>query len=270
MQVSRSGFYDYLERKRRAPDPIRMEMIAHIKTLAKESRYTYGTRRMTEALQKLNYSVGRFLVRRLMREAGVAVRYRRKYRVTTDSSHKRPVVENLLMRNFSTSAPNQVWVSDITYINTREGWLYLAVVMDLYSRRVVGWAMSNRIKGDLVCDAMRMAIAFRRPKPNQLIHHSDRGSQYASRAFCKLLKTYKIKGSMSRKGDCWDNAVIESFFGSLKNECVYWKTYSTREQARHDIVDYITMFYNSHRMHSYLDYSSPNNFEMNNYSAKAA
>ena len=161
-------------------------------------------------------------------------------------------------------------MSDITYIYTREGWLYLAIVMDLYSRKVVGWAMSNRMKSDLVCDAMRMAIAFRQPRPDELTHHSDRGSQYASQAFKQLLKKHKIKGSMSRKGDCWDNAVIESFFGSLKNECVHWMDYHTRAHARRDIVDYIAMFYNSHRTHSYLDYLSPNEFEMNNYCAKAA
>ena len=205
-----------------------------------------------------------------MREAGVWVRYRRRYRVTTDSDHHQPVFPNRLERDFEVQEPNQVWASDITYVWTHEGWLYLAVVIDLYSRKVVGWSLGKRLTSSLVCDALRMAVWNRRPPKGQLIHHSDRGVQYASKAFRKLLEGQGIAGSMSRKGDCWDNAVVESFFGTLKSERVHWQSYQTREQARADIVEYITMFYNSHRLHSYLGYQSPDEFERNGRLADAA
>ena len=169
-----------------------------------------------------------------MREAGVQVRHRKKYTVTTNSNHQQPVYENLLSRQFDVAHPDQVYASDVTYIWTQEGWLYLAVVIDLYSRKVVGWSMSSRMKAQLVCDALRMAIWRRRPKAG-LIHHSDRGSQYASKAFRQLLKVHGFQGSMSRKGNCWDNAVVESFFGSLKQERVQWRSYQTRNEAQQDI-----------------------------------
>ena len=195
-----------------------------------------------------------------MREAGVQVRHRKKFKVTTNSNHKQPVFDNLLERQFDVPQPDQAYVADITYIWTQEGWLYLAVVIDLYSRKVVGWSMSSRMKAQLVCDALKMAIWQRRPKAG-LIHHSDRGSQYAGKAFRKLLKAHDIKGSMSRKGNCWDNAVAESFFGSLKQERVQWRSYQTRYEAQQDILNYISMFYNSYRLHSTLGYTSPNEFE---------
>jgi transposase InsO family protein len=163
-----------------------------------------------------------------------------------------------------------VWVGDITYLWTQQGWLYLAVVIDLYSRKVVGWSMGKRLTSSLVCDALRMALWRRRPPKGQLIHHSDRGVQYASRPFRRLLKAHGVEGSMSRKGDCWDNAVVESFFGSLKSERVHWRSYQTREEARADIVEYIAMFYNSHRLHSYLGYQSPDQFEKSGHMAKVA
>ena len=195
-----------------------------------------------------------------MRKAGVQVRHRKKYTVTTNSNHKLPLFENVLDRQFDVSGSDQVYASDVTYIWTQEGWLYLAVVIDLYSRKVVGWSMNSRMKAQLVCDALTMAIWLRRPKAG-LIHHSDRGSQYASKAFRKLLKVHGIKGSMSRKGDCWDNAVVESFFGSLKQERVHWRHYQTRYEAQQDVLNYISMFYNSYRMHSYLGYRSPDQYE---------
>jgi transposase InsO family protein len=193
-----------------------------------------------------------------MREAGVAAQYKKKYKVTTNSEHENPVFENLLRRNFDVEKPGQIYVSDITYIWTREGWLYLAVVIDLYHRKVVGWSMDSRMKAKLVC-ALRMAI-WKERVGTGLIHHSDRGSQYASRKFRKLLEVHKLKGSMSRKGDCWDNAVAESFFASLKKECVSRTNYKTRTQAKQDILRYIIMFYNSIRLHSYLGYCSPNEY----------
>ena len=166
--------------------------------------------------------------------------------------------------------PDHVYAGDITYVWTQQGWLYLAVVIDLYSRKVVGWSMGRRLKSALVCDALQMALWRRRPPKGQLIHHSDRGVQYASHAFRRLLKAHGIEGSMSRKGDCWDNAVVESFFGSLKSERVHWRSYQSREEARADIVEYITMFYNSRRLHSYLGYQSPDEFERNGQLANAA
>ena len=187
-------------------------------------------------------------------------RLRRKYKVTTNSDHQQPVFDNVLSRDFDAQKPDQAYVSDITYIWTQEGWLYLAVVIDLFSRKVVGWSMSSRMSAQLVCDALTMALWQRKPKAG-LIHHSDRGSQYASRQFRQLLAQYKVTGSMSRKGDCWDNAVVESFFGTLKQERVQWRHYQSRHAAQQDILQYITMFYNSQRMHSYLDYKSPNQYE---------
>jgi Transposase and inactivated derivatives len=195
-----------------------------------------------------------------MKEADVSVRRRRKYKVTTNSDHQQPVFDNVLSRDFDAQKPDQAYVSDITYIWTQEGWLYLAVVIDLFSRKVVGWSMSSRMSAQLVCDALTMALWQRKPKAG-LIHHSDRGSQYASRQFRQLLAQYKVTGSMSRKGDCWDNAVVESFFGTLKQERVQWRHYQSRHAAQQDILQYITMFYNSQRMHSYLDYKSPNQYE---------
>jgi len=271
MGVSRNGFYDYLRRQQRDPDPEHEEKLGWVKNLAEASDHTYGSRRMAEALRALGYGgTGRYQARSLMREAGVWVRYRRRYRVTTNSDHRQPVFENRLERAFAVDAPDHVYAGDITYVWTQQGWLYLAVVIDLYSRKVVGWSIGRRLKSALVCDALQMALWRRRPPTGQLIHHSDRGVQYASHAFRRLLKAHGIEGSMSRKGDCWDNAVVESFFGTLKSERVHWRSYQTREQARADIVEYITMFYNSRRLHSYLGYQSPDEFERNGQLANAA
>jgi transposase InsO family protein len=204
-----------------------------------------------------------------MKRAGVSVKQRKRFRVTTQSKHNLPVAPNMLDRQFDVPEPNRVWVSDITYIWTREGWLYLAVVMDLFSRQIVGWSMSRRINSKLVMDALLMAIWHRKPSAG-LIFHSDRGSQYCSHAFQRLLRMHKIACSMSRKGDCWDNAVIESFFGSLKMERIHFRNYLNRKDARGDIVDYIEMFYNSKRIHSYLGYISPREFEKSWFVKKAA
>jgi transposase InsO family protein len=259
--VLRSGYYHY-EKQRKNPRDLQQhnEMLAHIKWLAEASDYSYGSRRMKKAMNILCYPMSRDKARKLMREAGVRVRQRKKYKVTTNSNHKQPVYDNLLQREFDVAQTDQAYVADITYIWTQEGWLYLAVVIDLCSRKVVGWSMSSRMKAQLVCDALRMAIWRRKPKAG-LIHHSDRGSQYASKDFRRLLKAQGYKGSMSRKGNCWDNAVAESFFGSLKQERVQWRHYQTRYEAQQDILDYISMFYNGHRLHSTLGYMSPNEYE---------
>lgn len=232
-----------------------------VRTIAHGSRYSYGSRRMSRALKALGYSVGRSLASSLMRSMGIKVRFRKKYKATTQSNHRRPVFENLLNRQFTVSAADKAYASDITYIWTQEGWLYLSVVMDLFSRKIVGFSMSERIKANLVCDALKMALWTRRSAEGWVVH-SDRGVQYASQAYHQLLNTYRCIGSMSRKGDCWDNSVVESFFGSLKQERVQWKHYQSRNEARQDILDYITMFYNCNRLHSYLGYKSPNQFEL--------
>jgi len=256
--VKRSGYYAFQKRKK--VNESHQEMLEWVKEVAKSSDYTYGSRRMKKALNTLCYPVSRNKARKLMQEAGVEVRRRRKYKVTTNSNHKLPLFDNLLKRAFDVAKPDQVYASDITYIWTQEGWLYLAVVIDLYSRKIVGWSMSSRMKAEVVCDALTMAIWQRQPAEG-LIHHSDRVSQYASKAFRRLLNTHSIKGSMSRKGDCWDNAVVESFFGTLKQERVHWQSYQTRYEAQQDMLRYISMFYNSERLHSYLDYMSPNDYE---------
>ena len=191
----------------------------------------------------------------------------KKYKVTTKSNHKKPVFENVLNRNFTPSEPDRAYVSDITYVSTQEGWLYLAVVIDLFSRKVVGWSMSSRMKTDLVCDALKMAVWQRNPKPG-LIVHSDRGSQYASTAYRKLLNIWGCIGSMSRKGNCWDNSVAESFFGSLKQERTQWRHYQTRSEAHQDVLSYITILYNDFQLHSTIGYKSPNQFEKEMRSSK--
>ena len=259
--VSRQGYYHYSKvtvNKQKTVE--HQEMLEWIKELAILTDFSYGSRRMKRALNTLSYIVSRNRVRKLMREAGISVRRKKKYKVTTDSKHQNPIYPNVLKRRFNVSGIDQVYVSDITYISTGEGWLYLAVVIDLCSRKVVGWSTNKKMKAKLVCDALKMALWQRRPKPG-LIHHSDRGSQYASDAFRQLLNDNEIIGSMSRKGNCWDNAVAESFFGSLKQERVQWYDYRTRDEARQDIVQYISMFYNSYRLHSTLDYVCPNDFE---------
>lgn len=215
---------------------------------------------MKKALNGLGYPVSRQKARTLMREAKVQVRHRKKYKVTTNSNHKQPVFENLVKREFDIDQPDQVYAADITYVWTQEGGLYLAVVIDLCTRKVVGWSMSSRMKTQLVCDALQMAI-WRRQSKTGLIHHSDRGSQYASKAFRRWLKAHGIDASMNRKGDCWENAVVESFFGTLKQERVQWRNYQSCYEAQQDILDDISMFYNSRRLHSHLGYMSPNEFE---------
>jgi transposase InsO family protein len=260
MQVTRSGFYHWLEQRSSVRQQMNEKLVPLVREIHRESKGTYGTRRMARALRELGVSCGRARARTLMNLAGVTARQRRKFKVTTDSKHSLPVAPNLLERDFTASRPNEVWVSDITYIWTNQGWLYLAVVLDLFSRQVVGWSMGNRITRKLAMNALRMAFWRRRPGAGT-IFHSDRGSQYCCKDFQKLLESYGMRSSMSRKGDCWDNAVAESFFGSLKTERVFFEHYKTREEARLDIVDYIEMFYNCKRLHSYLGYVSPRRFE---------
>jgi putative transposase len=262
--VQTNNYYSYQKRQTDKPDDLRhQEMLEWVKDIAKFSDNTYGERRIQKVLNTLSFPVSRRKTAQLMKEAGVWVRYKKKYKATTNSDYKKPIYDNILKQDFVAQQPDLVWVQDITYVWTSEGWLYLAVVIDLYSRKVVGWSMSTRMKASLVCDALTMAIWQRQPTAG-LILHSDQGVQYASKAYRRLIKTHGFEGSMSKKGYCWDNAVAESFFGSLKQERVHWRNYSTRFNAQQDILNYMAMWYNSHRLHSYLDYQSPNDFEREN------
>jgi len=258
--VSRNGFYTFKKNGCGKPSPGRKQLHEIVVEISEASNRTYGSRRIKEELCAKGHHVGRHKAARLMKEADVSVRSRKKFKLTTDSGHNLPVFDNVLNREFYRERPDQAYVGDITYIWTQEGWLYLAVVIDLFSRKVVGWSMSSRMKKQLVCDALNMAIMGRTPSPG-LICHTDRGSQYASKQYRKLLTKNGIVGSMSRKGNCWDNSVAESFFGSLKQENVQWQNYQTRHEAQQDVLEYITMNYNERRLHSYLGYVSPNNFE---------
>ncbi len=256
LEVSRAGFYAWRNRPESTHKREDKRLIELVKASFKESRDTYGYRRVYKDLRAQGERCSKHRIARLMRQNEIHPKTRRKFKMTTDSNHDKPIYDNLLRQQFNAAAPNQRWVSDITYISTVEGWLYLAVIMDLYSRRIVGWSMSHRMQESLVIDAMRMAL-FRRRVKSSLLLHSDRGSQYASDNFQQLLREHGISCSMSRKGNCWDNAAMESFFHSLKTECVYHERLQTRDDAKKTIFDYIEVFYNQRRRHSFLNYLSP-------------
>jgi putative transposase len=253
LAVSRAGFYAWRKRPESHRQREDKRLGALIKASFEQSRKTYGYRRVCKDLQAQNEICGAYRIARLMKRQELRAKARRKFKVTTDSKHNKPIHENLLRRQFNAPAPNQRWVSDITYIPTVEGWLYLAVMMDLYSRRIVGWSMSNRLQESLVLDAMRMSL-FRRKIKSSLLLHSDRGSQYASDNFQKLLRENSINCSM-------DNAAMESFFHSLKTECIHHENFKTRDEAKKVVFDYIEVFYNKQRRHSYLNYVSPVEYE---------
>ena len=266
LEVSRSGFYAWLRRgeSRRSRENRRLTEL--IREEHERSRRTYGSPRIHAALKARGETCGLNRVARLMQVAGIRSKVKRKFKKTTNSAHTRPVAPNLVAQDFTTSAPNQVWVSDITYIPTDEGWLYLASTMDLFSRAIVGWSMSSTMPASLVVNALRMAIDRRSP-PAGMIHHSDRGVQYAAHAFQDLLDRHGIVCSMSGKGNCYDNAVKESFFHTLKTELCDHEHYRTREQARASIFEYIEAFYNRQRLHSTLGYLSPVDFEIQQHAA---
>jgi len=256
LKASTSGYYDSLKRLP-SQQLLRRKTIAHAAAHSYfESNRIYGYRKVCQDLLEENIICCQETVRRIMRRIGLYSRIKRKFVVTTDSNHTLKIAENLLGRDFTAKCPNQKWVADITYIPTKMGWLYLAVVMDLFSRRIVGWAMSDNINSKLVQSAMKMAIRHRDPDKG-LIHHSDRGVQYAAQDFQDLLDDKNVVCSMSRKGNCWDNACAESFFGSLKNEWVKGKIYETYEDGEKDIFKYIEVFYNRKRRHASLGYVSP-------------
>lgn len=258
--VSRSGFYAWCRRAESARAREDRRVLVAIEASHAASRGTYGSPRVHRDLRAAGETVGRHRVARLMRQAGLRSRRQRRRVVTTDSNHQQPVAANVLERDFHAAAANRKWAADISYVGTRDGWLYLAVVLDLYSRRVVGWAMSTRIDSELAVGALRMALT-QRGQPEQLVHHSDRGSQYASREYQRWLEAHGIECSMSRRGNCWDNAVVESFFATLKTELVYHADYLTAEEAKADIFEYIEVFYNRQRRHSTLGYKTPAEFE---------
>jgi putative transposase len=263
--VSRSGYYSAAKASLVAPKVCSASV--HLKAAFAASGRTYGSRRLCTALQSRGITIGRHRVRSLMRANQLRSVWQRKFIHTTDSKHTMPVAANVLDRRFARVLPNQAWVSDITYIRTRSGWLYLAAVLDLHSRKIVGWAMAPAMPAALVCAALQMAIVQRHPAPG-LIVHSDRGTQYASSLHQALLAEHGLIGSMSRKGNCWDNAVMERFFLNLKMERVWQKDYANHAEAMTDIADYIVNFYNAVRLHSTLGNLSPIAFEHQSASKK--
>lgn len=264
MEVSPRGYRAYRNRPLSPSQCKDLVVLAHIREQFALSLGSYGRPRMTEELKEAGVDVGHRRVGRLMRENDIRVERSKKYKATTDSNHSFNIAPNLLDGDFSATAPNQKWVGDISYIWTREGWLYLAVIIDLYSRRVVGWAVSNRMKRDLAIRALKMAINLRRPPPN-CIHHTDRGSQYCSHDYQKILRPHKFKVSMSGRGNCYDNAAVETFFKTIKAELIWRHHWPIRRAAELAIFNYINGFYNARRKHSALSWKSPLAFE-----AKAA
>lgn len=261
LQVSRSGFYSWRQRPPSATATKRAALLQEVREVHRISRENYGAVRVHRALEQRGTKCDRKTVAKVMREAGIRSKTSRKFRVTTtDSNHPHPVAENVLARDFTADRANQKWVADITYIATLEGWLYLAAVLDLFTRKVVGWSMSERIDSRLVVDALEMAVSRQLPDAG-LIAHSDRGVQYASEHYQRTLTTHDIECSMSRRGDCWDNAPAESFFATLKKELVHHEVYETRSEARTSLFEYIEVFYNRQRLHSSLGYVSPTDFE---------
>ena len=260
LKVSKSGYYAWRTRPESARAKTDRELTRVIRRLHGESNGVYGSPKIREELKDEGYHYGRHKVARLMRIAGLRGCPKRRFRVTTKRDPSHPVANNLLAQDFATDAPNQRWVADITYLATNQGWLYLAVVMDLYSRRIVGWSMNRWINRHLVIDALRMALDARQPA-GALIHHSDRGAQYTSDDFRDELDKHGIQCSMSGRGNCYDNAVVESFFGLLKRERVNRVRYRTRDEAKADVFDYIEVFYNRKRRHGYLGNISPAAFE---------
>jgi transposase InsO family protein len=258
--VTRSAYYGWKKRGESQRSKENGRLLGRIRVLHAGSRGIYGSRRITAALRNEGQLCGKNRIARLMHQASIVSRIRRKFRITTHSKHSFPKVDNLVRQNFNTDKPNRLWVSDITYIWTKEGWLYLAVILDVFSRLVVGWSLSDRLHHSLVLQAFRRAVRKQNIQPG-LIFHSDQGIQYACEVVKELLRTHQIIQSMSGSGNCYDNALAESFFHSLKTEWVYFEKYETKEQASLSIFEYIESFYNRHRSHSNLGYLSPEKSE---------
>lgn len=262
LEVSRSGYYKWRDRPESERERQHKEWTNQIKKVYDQSRKLYGSPKITKKLHQQKVSISERTVTRIMKEQQWRSRTVKKYRATTNSKHNLPVQENVLNQDFTASKPNEKWVTDITYISTSEGWLYLASVLDLFSRKIVGWHTSDRMTKELVIQALKQAHGRQQPI-GEVLHHSDRGSQYASHDYQKQLKVYSMKGSMSRKGNCYDNACIESFHSIIKKELIYLNKYETREEAEKDIFEYIEVFYNNERIHSSIEYCTPAEFEEN-------
>ena len=260
LHVSASGFYAWRQRKPSACKMANEKLMTQIRQAHTKSRGTYGSPRIHAELVAQGIACGIHRVARLMQRNGLQAKGKRRYKRTTNSRHAYPIVPNLLNRQFEAKAPNQKWVGDITYVPTGEGWLYLATVIDLYSRRVVGWAMADNMRQELTLTALNMALSQQKPKSG-LLHHTNRGSQYAAKQYRRILQRHQIQVSMSRSGNCYDNAPMESFFATLKAELAHYGWYTTRRQARAEIFEYIEVFYNRQRRHSSLGYLSPLQFE---------
>ncbi len=260
LKVSTSGYYAWRGRQQSPRERQSQKLLVAIKALHKQSKQTYGSPRMCRALSKQGTRCSENRVARLMRANGIQAKQTKRFKATTDSRHDLPVAENILDRQFEPEGPNQAWAGDITYVWTGQGWLYLAVVMDLFSRRIVGFSMGSSLSRALVIEALTMALGRRRVGPG-LLHHSDQGSQYASGEFQHELAVAGMICSMSRRGNCWDNAPVESFFATLKGELVHHRRYATRAEARSDIFEYIEVWYNRKRLHSSLGYRSPAEYE---------
>jgi putative transposase len=260
LRVARSGFYAWCRRRPSARAMANRRLMPHMRAVFERARGTYGSPSVFRELRKQGHQVGRHRVARLMSQDGLRARVRRRFVHTTDSRHAHRVAPNTLRRRFNPKAVNRIWASDITYIPTRKGWLYLAVVLDLHSRRVVGWSARKNIDQELAIEALERAFEERRPAPG-LLHHSDRGAQYASDVYRQLLCQWSARCSMSRKGNCWDNAVVESFFATLKRELVYGADFPDQESAQSALFEYIEVFYNRGRRHTKLDYLSPVEYE---------
>jgi transposase InsO family protein len=256
MEVSRSGYYAFLKRPESRRSKRQKQVLERIRVIHKESHGIYGAPTITAELNETGMPVSRGMVARLMRKNGIRSKIRKKFKATTDSNHNLPVTENILNRDFNSSSRNKKWVSDITYIDTDEGWLYLAGILDLFDGAIVGWSMDSRMNKSLVIDALIEACIRRTPQPGLLLH-SDRGSQYCSKEYQKELSKKKIVCSMSRKGNCWDNAPMESFWGKLKTEWLYGKRFRTREEAKRAVFEYIELFYNRKRRRSVNGYIPP-------------
>ena len=269
LQVSKSGYYQWLNRRpsKRVLEEGRLEV--EIKAAHQRTRETCGPERLQHELQERGVKVGICRIRRIRKKLGIRCKQKRKFKATTDSKHTLPVAENLVQQQFEATRPNEVWLSDITYIPTEEGWLYLAGHKDLFTREIVGYALGNRITKNLVSQSLFKAVAAKRPGLG-LIHHSDRGSQYCAYEYRKLLDQFKMKASMSRKGDCYDNAPMESFWGTVKNELVHHRRYRTREEAIREIREYLEVFYNRQRRQARLGYLSPAVYERQFYARQVA
>ena len=255
-QISRSGYYDWARREESKHSQQDRVLLKAIRKIHQEMKEAYGAIKTWRTLQGLGTVCGKHRVARLRRQAGIEARRKRKFRLAYQSRHTTPAPPNLLRWPFKAAYPDQIWVTDVTFIPTRSGWLYLAVMIDLYSRLIVGWSMKDRPNQELVNEALMMAVEQRRPKPG-LIHHSDQGILYSSGSYLALLKKYGMLRSMSGKGNCYDNAVAESFFSSLKNEIIHHRDYKTRDEARAEIFEYIELFYNRKRLHQSLNYQTP-------------